>query len=1272
MKQIKLFWTVAFAIFGLQTNAYEYDSYDIRFLEKEPIGEYMGHPLYSLSENESITMYYGGNFNPVEINGRTVRPYEWGYTTKFIYKFTLKDIPSTNIYTEVKLYRGYYETEYCCYVNIPTPNNLNRPSHQPIVLAISATSVTRWERSNDGGITWENIECVEYAYLEQDPEEGTVMYRILQTDGTYSEILTINYYDVVPSEIVASPATISKTVDESVSFTLDVVDDGYSYQWYHNGSAISGATLSSYSIPTVKMSDAGTYYCEVSNEVSSVNSTETNLTVYKCAQAINFPEIETRTYGDADFTLPATTDKGLSIVYQSTNSSVATVNGNTVHITGVGETNIIASQAGSNDYLEAATVTRKLVVNKIPQAITFEELPTKTYEDKPFTLPAVSDKGLVITYTSTNPEVATVSENTVTILNAGTTEIVANQAGDAHYYAAASIARILTVNRCAQSIDFPAIAPKYYGDAPVELAQYSSKNLEITYSSDCDVCTVDGNKLVINKPGTAVITANQSGNKNYLPANPVSQTLVVGKAMQTIVWSEIPGKYYGDSDFALPKTTDKGLTISYVSDNEAVATVNENIVHITGTGRANITASQAGDDFYHEAASVTLTLTVSKSYQNITFNELPTCTYGDPAIELGAYTNSSSSVRYESSDTEVATISGSTLTIVGAGSCYITAYAGSDDNFYEGTPVQRQLVVNKADQTIEFPAIADKVYGDVPFELSAVSNRQLPITYSSSLPSRISISGSTATIKGAGSVMITATQEGTRNYNGATAQIQVNVNKAMLTASADNVTREYGELNPDLTISYAGFKNGDTQHDLVDLPVATCSATRYSNVGAYDITIAEITDNNYSLIYQKGSLIVTKAPLTVIANDVAKIYGEKNPTLTVSYSGFKNNQTESELLNKPTVSTTAKAMSDVGEYPITVEGGNARNYEIVYREGILTINKATLAIALDNAEREYGAYAEYVLTYTGFKGNDTKDVLDILPSVVTDADIETPAGKYAIMLEGGNDNNYIYSFRYQDSPYITNSILTITKAPLTIVADDKYKGYLEQMPDLTMTYIGLRNGDTADDLDQWPYINCNATASSSRGQYDIILSGGYDNNYDYILQDGTLTIGNSSSTMIYANSISLEPNYITIIPGDIETLTATILPSNTTNKNVIWKSSDQYVATVNNGVVTALNIGQTTISATTTDGSNLTAYCIINVTLSGIEEVEIEAIFVWSVNGQILVKNAPIGSYINIYSTSGAMVASQQVSNETTSFDMIANGMYIVNINGQNYKVLVR
>ncbi|MBO5679580.1 MAG: hypothetical protein J6S11_06450 [Bacteroidaceae bacterium] len=483
------------------------------------------------------------------------------------------------------------------------------------MLVIPGTPV-RWESSRDGGITWKKIDCTSTMYIELDPKRGEVMYRILNEDGAYSEILTITYYDVVPEEIVTTPAIVAKTVDESTIFTLDVEDDGYTYQWMHDGVAIIGATESNYTIPVVKSTDAGSYYCVVSNPVSTVNSSTVNLTVNKCAQVIDFPEMEAKEYGDADFLLPAVTDKGLPISYQSSNKNVATVSGNVVSIKGVGEAIIIANQVGNDDYLEAAYVTRKLTVNKITQTITFSKPAEKTYEDRPFTLPATTDKGLTISYMSSNVNVATISGNVVTIVGAGNTEIVASQSGDSYHYAATPVTHTLTVNRKAQTITFDALRTVTYGDAPIVLNEYTDKNLPITYtSSNTEVAVVTNNKVNIQKPGVSIITATQSGTNNYLSAQAVSHTLTVNKAPQTIEWYNMEAKNYGDADFTLPAMTDKGLTISYVSDNKSVAVVNGNVVSIRGVGKTNLTATQAGNEYYEAAVPVTRSLVVLKSYE---------------------------------------------------------------------------------------------------------------------------------------------------------------------------------------------------------------------------------------------------------------------------------------------------------------------------------------------------------------------------------------------------------------------------------------------------------------------------------------------------------------------------------------------------------------------------------------------------------------------------------------------------------------------------------
>lgn len=997
-----------------------------------------------------------------------------------------------------------YWNQFANYVEFNQPYN---PSHQPVTLYITdiVGDIARWEYSRDNGATWKNIECKEYCYTEQNPECGKVLYRALKADGTYSNIVTTNYIDQVPKTITTTPANETKTVDETVTFTLGVKDDGYTYQWMHNDIAIEGATTNSYSIPSIKSDNAGKYYCVVSNPVGSTNSTAVELIVNKCPQVITLPDFDIKTYGDEPFSLPKTTDKGLIINYQSINTNIATIDGNIVTIKGVGETNIIATQTGNNDYLEASYVSRKLTVKKISQTITFDELSAKTYEDIPFALPATTDKGLTIAYQSSNTSVATIEGNNVTIVGAGTTEIIATQAGDEYHYAAAPVSRVLTVNRKQQNITFNAFGTVVYGDTPIELNQFTNKNLEITYtSSDKGVATVSGNKITIVKPGITVIKAIQGGTNNYLPAQSIERTLIVNKASQKIEWYELKAKYYGDEDFALPDTTDKGLIINYTSDNTSVATINGNVVSIKGAGTANITATQDGNDYYSAATSVTLTLTVSKASQAITFNELPIMTYGDAPLELNATTNSSDVVIYNSSDETVATISDNILTIVGAGKCIITASCNGDSNYFGATSIQRELVVNRAKQTISIAEISDKMYGDKPFVIKAELSSNEPVNFVSSNASILSIRDSIATIRGAGKVVITATQDETRNYEGATVQLEVVVGKAELFVSVEDTIRVYGDENPEFEVLFNGFVNGDTKEELDYIPIATCVANNMSNTGEYNIVIGKVTDKNYSLVCRNGILKVKKAPITVKPVNATKVYGDKNPSFTIEYTGFKNNQNQREFTSQATATTEAKTMSPAGEYAIIAEGAKATNYEFEYIDAVLSIEKAPLTLTLKDIERTYGEVNEYKIQYTGFKGSDKKESLDELPKVISEVDEKTSAGSYNMTLQGGSDDNYSYIYAYETNN--DHAVVKINKARLKIIADDKCIDYSDSLPLFTFSYEGFVNDDTVESLEEQPQIECDATNESLPGTYEIILFGGHDKNYEYIFENATLTI----------------------------------------------------------------------------------------------------------------------------------------------------------------------
>jgi len=84
--------------------------------------------------------------------------------------------------------------------------------------------------------------------------------------------------------------------------------------------------------------------------------------------------------------------------------------------------------------------------------------------------------------------------------------------------------------------------------------------------------------------------------------------------------------------------------------------------------------------------------------------------------------------------------------------------------------------------------------------------------------------------------------------------------------------------------------------------------------------------------------------------------------------------------------------------------------------------------------------------------------------------------------------------------------VTITKAPLTITAENKQREQGEENPPFALLYSGFKNGENESVLDVLPTIYCAANINSPVGFYAIVLSGGLDNNYDYTLINGKLEV----------------------------------------------------------------------------------------------------------------------------------------------------------------------
>ena len=166
---------------------------------------------------------------------------------------------------------------------------------------------------------------------------------------------------------------------------------------------------------------------------------------------------------------------------------------------------------------------------------------------------------------------------------------------------------------------------------------------------------------------------------------------------------------------------------------------------------------------------------------------------------------------------------------------------------------------------------------------------------------------------------------------------------------------------------------------------------------------------------------------------------------------------------------------------------------------------------------------------------------------------------------------------------------------------------------------------------------------------------------------------------VIGKDFSVKVTLIEVTPTEVEAeegsevqLSVVVLPEEATNKEVAWSSSNESVATVdNNGLVSIHKEGEATITATTTDGSNLSATCVIKA-FSGIVEVESLTFYVKVVGDDIVVCDAELGSQLAVYGIDGLLVGAKEVVDMQTSIAAPIKGIYLVRVGETMVKVLVK
>ncbi|MBM3879649.1 MAG: hypothetical protein FJ387_07995, partial [Verrucomicrobia bacterium] len=248
---------------------------------------------------------------------------------------------------------------------------------------------------------------------------------------------------------------------------------------------------------------------------------------------------------------------------------------------------------------------------------------------------------------------------------------------------------LINVVRRPQTIGFPPLANRTYGDPPVALGAAASSGLPVGFAIVSGPGSLAGPNLTLLGAGTIVVQAGQPGNAYFEPAPPVQRTLVVAKAPAQIALANLSHTYNGTAKAATATTTPAGLTVAFTYNGSATAPVNAGTYTVQATiNDANYQGTTSG------------TLTIAKATAQIALANLAHTYNGTAKAATATTTPAGLTVAF--------TYNGSASAPVNAGT--YTVQATVNDANYEGT-TSGALTIAKATAQIALANLAHTYNG---------------------------------------------------------------------------------------------------------------------------------------------------------------------------------------------------------------------------------------------------------------------------------------------------------------------------------------------------------------------------------------------------------------------------------------------------------------------------------------------------------------------------------------------------------------------------------
>lgn len=399
-----------------------------------------------------------------------------------------------------------------------------------------------------------------------------------------------------------------------------------------------------------------------------------------------------------------------------------------------------------------------------------------------------------------------------------------------------------------------------------------------------------------------------------------------------------------------------------------------------------------------------------------------------------------------------------------------------------------------------------------------------------------------------------------------------------------------GTLQLDATVTPSNATNTDYIWASADESVATVSESGLVTAVAVGGTTITATAQDGSGVYGSCTVTVSAAPVPV----------GKSDTLTRETTGVSNGSTTySDWSGKNGESGAVYAgQSAGGNDSIQLRSKNSNSGIITTASGgtitkvIVDWNDSTSGRTL-NVYAKTSAYSSPSELYGSSSGT-------LVGTIESDSSTElTISGDYTYV-GVRSDSGALYmnsiTFEWNGSGSTPVSPVYPTSISLSAASSSISIGATTQLT------VGYTPNDTNVKNVTYSSSSESIATVSNTGLVTGIAQGSATITATAQTANGTTTANTSITvTPIAVTSVSLSSNSETIKVGKTVTLTPTISPSDATNKNVTWTSSNTSIATVSGGTVTGVAAGTATITVKTVDG-NKTATCTVVVQASGGEE----------------------------------------------------------------------